>query len=53
MPSVDGATIPSARYDVIHRCGNRLRLMFSVLALTILTGMNGVEHYIRSEDLSE
>jgi hypothetical protein len=27
--------------------------MFSVLALNILTGMNGVEHNIRSEDLSE
>ena len=30
-----------------------LRLMFSVLALSILTGINGVEHNIRSEDLSE
>jgi hypothetical protein len=30
-----------------------LRLMFSVLALNIPTGMNGVEHNIRSEDLSE
>jgi hypothetical protein len=38
---------------LIHRCGSGLRLMFSVLALNILTGVNGVEHTIRSEDLSE
>jgi hypothetical protein len=45
--------MPSARYDVIRRSASRFAPDVSVLALNILTGMNGVEHNIRSEDLRE